>query len=163
MATPFTSIDTAHTAAREGTIARNFPYELESYEVETALVPNGRAVKQGSDYDKCVLGVTAGGSTPFAITAFLGVATDNPTLEAGDSNNDSTPVGRRIDVMVKGDIWINVKTAVAVGDDVTVINATGELSSAVGTALIGTAVNGRWMTPASDGGIARLRLFGEQI
>ena len=160
MATPFASIDTDHAIGRHGTIAKNFPSEVESYQAEVDI-PNGRAVQQGTTADKCKLGVTAASSGTYGITSFLGIATDNPTLEAGDA--DETPIGRRVDVLVKGDIWLTVATAVAVGDDVTATSLTGALASAAASATIGAGINGRWMTAAAAAGLARLRLYGEQI
>lgn len=160
MATPFSSIDATHAVGRHGTIARNFPFKVESYRAE-ADIPNGRAVKQGATADECKLGVNAAAADPFGITSFLGISTDNPTLEAGDA--DETPQHRRVDVLVEGDIWLIVATAVGVGDDVTVKKADGTLASAAGSATVGVGVKGRWMTAAAANGLARLRLFGEQI
>ena len=160
MASPFSSVDTSHAIGRHGTIATNFPHKVESYRAEAAIA-NGLAVQQGATADECKLGAAVGG-TPFPATSFLGIATANPTLEAG-STADSTPAGRRVDVLVEGDIWLTVAADVAVGDDVTITVATGAVGTAAPSATIAGPIKGRWMTAATMGNIARLRLFGEQV
>jgi hypothetical protein len=124
--------------------ADTFTYDKDA----VARLPFGVAVSRqaGSDGKVCVLGGTA--------AAFAGVTyrdiTEMPVLPTVDGY----PPGHNVGVMIRGDIWVLVTDAVAVGDVPKFVTATGVFAAA-GTILLPTA---RWMRGAGAGGLALLRL-----
>lgn len=119
----------------------------------------GVAVQRGANAGECVIGATG---TATALTNFLGVAIATPTRLADVSGANTSAhynAGDNLTVLSQGDIWVQVDGAVAVGDDVTVTDATGELGTSAADAAH-SPVPGMWLTAAGDNGIAKVRLFG---
>jgi len=102
----------------------------------------GLAVSQGSAAN----GVTLGGA------AFVGVSLRDVTLPP--SQTDKYIQTQNMSVFVRGDIWVNVEDDVAIGHEVKYDATTGQMGHTGGTAV----PNARWMTAASAGGLAILRL-----
>lgn len=132
-------------------------WDAESYIVDKAAVaaiPFGRAVsvKGASLTDGSQRSIVLGGTA----AVFLGVTyrdiTQQPNFVA---QGDGYPAGWNAGVMTRGDIWVQVSSAIAVTDAVKFITATGVFDVA-GTI---TLANARWMRGASGAGqLALLRL-----
>jgi len=75
-----------------------------------------------------------------------------PPIASGGT--EGYPPGWVAGVMTRGDMWVTVTDAVAVGDVVKFVTATGVFAAA-GTILLPHA---RWMRGAAAGGLAILRL-----
>ena len=134
---------------------------IDSYEVATGQdIAYGRAVmRNGTDVNTIDQGAEG---TATALTNFLGVAVATGSRLADVSSNTSLShydAGNIAAVLSRGDVWVQVDGAVAVGNDVTVTDATGELGT---TAADGdhSPVAGIWLTAAADNGLAKVRLFG---
>ena len=147
-----------------GLVANSNPCTIDTYIVdESGGIGFGRVVKQGTDDDQCDLGADGPSSSPFAVTDFLGIALMDMSQEGSHaaSARDEYPNGAVASVLSMGDVWVSVAAAVTAGDDVTVDDGTGRLSTitaADGQFLIPGA---RWMTTqATANGLAIVRLTG---
>ena len=145
--------------AREGMLVNSRHCEVVSYEAE-ADVAFGVAVHQGTAADQIAKGVDGSASSPFAVTKYVGVTVRDRTRAPGD---DEYKEGSNAAVLIRGDIWLKVPSAVAIGDDVTAVEATGVLSTV--TAADGQFLipNARWITAAAANGLAILRLGTDQV
>lgn len=116
-----------------------------------AGIPFGRAVGQGTAANGGVIGASAA-------TGFRGVSIRDVTLPA--TNEDVFLAGDNMAVLTEGDIWVTVGGDVTAGQDVTFVATTGILSSAATSGSQFAVTGARWMTSASNGGLALLRLSG---
>lgn len=103
----------------------------------------GLAVSQGA----AVRGVVLGGAADF-----IGISIRDITLLTGQDGEYAE--GQNMAVGVRGDYWVVTEDAVAIGDVVEFNATTGALGSDGGTEIAGA----RWMTAASAGGLAIVRL-----
>lgn len=141
------------TPAQNGT-----PASMTGWDVDTKIfedtspavgLPFGVAVSQGVSGDRGVrIGALSG-------SLFVGIVRADPTLR----NNNAIFTDRYQDsdnvaVFVRGDIWVTVESAVSPGDSVLFNATTGVMGHVGGTAI----PNARWMTSASAGGLAVVRL-----
>ena len=152
MATLQTTYNERITNASAGEIANTVTCDVDSYICETAAgIGFGLAVQQGTAANECALGVAA--------NTFIGITVKDPTR--GPEDDDEYDQGSHVNVLYRGDIWVEVTHAVTVGGDVTAATTTGGLSSeAAGATQI--AISGaRWMTAAAANGLAIVRLSGE--
>lgn len=126
-------------------------YSADTRIVETeAGIAFGVATSQGANDNGALVGAAAAAD-------FVGVSIRDKTVPDG---TDKYADGANIGVMTRGDIWVTVGGDVVAGDDVTFVATTGVLSSA-GTSGSQFAITGaRWMTSASNGALALLRLGG---
>lgn len=142
----------------EGQIADTTRCDADTFVAdESAGIGFGLAVKKGTNAGECSLGAVAGGD-PFHATDFLGVTIRDRTREP--DANDKYADNSHVAVLFRGDIWVKVPSAVAVGDDVSVNTANGQFSTAAGSANQAVIPNARWMTAAAANGLAVLRLGG---
>lgn len=108
----------------------------------------GVAVSQGTA-DK---GALIGGASA---AVFVGVTVKDITV-----TDDEYAQYDNMGVMYRGTIWVTVGGDVTAGGDVTFASTTGVLSSAAAGGTQFTIAGARWMTDASSGGLAKLRLSG---
>lgn len=108
----------------------------------------GVAVSQGSA-DK---GALIGGASA---AVFVGVTVKDITVI-----DDEYAQYDNMGVMYRGTIWVTVGGDVTDGGDVTFASTTGVLSSAATSGTQFAIAGARWMTTASSGGLAKLRLSG---
>lgn len=117
--------------------------------VETAAgIGFGVAVSQGTSDKECLIG---GASA----AVFVGV-----TLRSITGDADSYDQYDNASVITRGDVWVTVAGDVTAGGDVTFKDTTGALSSAAAGANDFAIAGARWMTSASSGDLAKLRLSG---
>jgi hypothetical protein len=137
------------TAGSVGTPASETGYDVDTKIFEEHASPAaglafGVGVRQGAA-DR---GARLGGSGDF-----LGVTMANPTQNVSEFT-DRYGGGDNVPVMVRGDIWVITEAAVTAGEQLYYNTSTGVLGHSGGTAVLG----GRWMTSASAGQLAILRL-----
>lgn len=126
-------------------------YSADTRIVETeAGIGFGVAVSQGTNDNGALIGAAAAAD-------FVGVSIRDKTVPDG---TDSYADGANIGVMTRGDIWITTGGDVVAGDDVTFVATTGVLSSAATSGSQFAISGARWMTSASSGALALLRLGG---
>lgn len=131
--------------ASAGQIASTTGYDADTKIIETAGgIPFGYAVSRGTDPRGVVI----------AGTDFVGVTIKDVTLIHDSANVDKYIQKELAGVLVRGDIWVVVEDDVAAGDAVEYSATTGQLGSDGGTAIH----DARWMTSATAGGLAILRL-----
>ena len=137
------------------------PVQVESkdifpYVVETAVIPVGRACRQGTDYNQALLGIAA--------NTFIGLSIRERTYGPERSNTSGGleyPVGNGINIAIAGIFWVLVESAVTVGADVTADTTTGQLSSAAAAAGQVLISGARWMTAQTTAnGLAQVYLDG---
>lgn len=116
-------------------------------------IPFGVAVSQGSASNGAVIG---GASA----AVFVGVSVQDMSIENDPSNNDEYGQYDIMGVITRGDVWVIVGGDVTAGGDVTFAQTTGVLSSAAAGASQFAIAGARWMTAATSGNLARLRLSG---
>jgi len=138
-----TSYSRTLTAASAGQPASEHRFVSETMQVDNADgIGFGLVVSRtGTGRD-----VGLGGTVP------LGISVRDVTRKPSDS--DTYLDNADIVVLTKGDIWVTVEDDVAVGDVVEYNTTTGQLGSDGGTTLLGA----KWMTSASAGNIALLRV-----
>jgi len=112
----------------------------------------GVAVSQGSADKGALIGAAAAAN-------FVGVTIADKTV-ANDGGADGYNQYDNMGVMYRGTIWIQVGGNVADGEDATFNSTTGVLSSAATSGTQFAIAGARWMTTASSGGFAKLRLGG---
>lgn len=114
----------------------------------------GLACQQGTNDKQAKLG---GASA----AVFAGISIRDRTLvnavgEEADEYQDESVMS----LMIRGEIWVTVGGNVSAGNDVTFAASTGVLSSAATSGSQFAIAGARWMTSASSGGLAKLRLGG---
>lgn len=139
--------------AVNGMVANMTNWDADTRIVETATgIPFGVAVGQGAADKGAVLGASAG-------TGFVGISVRDVTLPPR-SAIDKYADGENMAVLTEGDIWVTVGGDVTAGGDVTFAASTGVLSSAATSGTQFAITGARWMTGATNGGLAILRLSG---
>jgi hypothetical protein len=83
----------------------------------------------------------------------LGITMANPTQNVSVFT-DKYAGGDNMPVMIRGDLWVITEAAVVAGEALYYNTSTGVLGHSGGTAILG----GRWMTSASAGQLAVVRL-----
>lgn len=128
-------------------------YDADTRTVETSggIAP-GLAIGQGSAAKGAILGSAAA-------SGFVGVGIRN-VANYNSSAPDTIPRYDEMSVMTKGDIWVTVGGNVTAGQDVTYNKDTGVLSTIAADSSNFTIAGARWMTSASSGALAILRLDG---
>lgn len=120
-------------------------------------VPFGRAVGRGVADRGCRLGAGAA-------TDFLGISVRDVTLApvtADSAYVDEYQQRALAGILFRGDIWVQVESAVVDGADVTFNTLTGKLSSAAAGGSQFAITGARWLdTQATVNGLARVRLSG---
>lgn len=142
-----------------GAMANPHTCDADTYEAEEAI-GFGVAVKRGTGDHQCELGCDGASTSPFAVTNFLGIAIKDPARDPEDG--DKFTAGGHVSVMWRGDIWVKTGGAVKKGDDVSVVEATGVLSTVTAADGQFSIPGAMWMTDASSGGLAILRLHGNE-
>ena len=126
------------------------------YVVETAVIPVGRACRQGTAANQALLGVST--------NTFIGISIRERTYgpEQSDSSGNLTyPVGKGVNIAISGIFWVLVESAVAVRNNVTADTTTGQLSTAAASSSQILIAGARWMTTQSTaGGLAQVYLDG---
>lgn len=142
-----TDYPSTQPAAIAGAQATMVPATLISRNVETAAgIGFGKAVAQGA---------TAKGCKAFATgdTAVVGITLLDRSAHIGDL----FAKGESARVMTKGDIWVVASVAVAAGDPVYVVPATGAFTKAATDNVL--IANARWDTSTTAAGqLAVVRL-----
>lgn len=113
-------------------------------------IPFGRAVSQGSLSDE---GVILGGS----LAGFRGVSIRDITLPGDRAVVDAFLPPDSLAVLESGDIWVEPNEAVAAGNAVYFVAATGIFSDNA-TGAIGPIPGARWKTSCGVGGRAILSI-----
>lgn len=152
MATTQTTYSETIALPPAGTWANMTNRDADTLVCETSAgIAFGVAVSQGTAANGAVIG---GASA----AVFRGITIRDITIPP--SNGEEYAQGDNMAVATEGDIWVTVGGDVTVGAKVTFAATTGVLSSA-GTGGSQFAIYGaRWMTAASSGGRAKLRLSG---
>jgi hypothetical protein len=136
-----------HAAAFEGMVADLGPSTVVSRTVETAAIGFGKAVSQGTA-DR---GIVAAAS---AATKFLGITVRDQAVDP--ASPDQYRIGDTAGVLTIGAVWAKAYEAVAAGDPVYFVTATGLLGK---TSTDSTLVaNARWDSAAAADGLAIIRL-----
>lgn len=128
-------------------------FKADSRTCETAAgIAFGVAVGKGTADKGCVVGAASA-------AAFVGISIRDKAV-LNDSTADKYNQYDDMAVMYEGDIWVTVGADVNDGDDVTFVASTGVLSSAATSGTQFAIAGARWMTTATSGNLARLRLGG---
>jgi hypothetical protein len=128
-------------------------YHADTRICETAAgIAFGVAVSQGTSDKEALLGAAA-------VTGFVGVTIRDVTI-VNNAAADKYPRYSNMAVMTDGDIWVQVGGDVTKGNDVSFSSTTGVLSTAATSGTQFAIAGARWMTSASNGGFAILRLTG---
>jgi hypothetical protein len=144
---------TENPAAAVAGMPADADYSADTRIVETAAgIGFGVAVSQGTA-DK---GALVGGASA---AVFAGVSIRDKTV-VNTTTPDLYTENANMGVMTRGDIWVTVGGDVVAGGDATFVATTGVLSSAAASGSQFAIAGGRWMTSASSGGLAILRLSG---
>lgn len=148
-----------HAKAYNGMIADTATCDVDTFIADGAGgIGFGVGVKRGTNAGDCAVGVVGAGATPFHATDFLGVTVRDRTRAPDD--DDEYADNSHVNVLYRGDIWVTVEDAVALGDAVTVKNSNGVFSATTAAATQAAVPNARWMTAAAANGLALLRLGG---
>lgn len=152
MATVQTSYSERIAAAVAGAVANMTNWDADTLVCETAAgIGFGVAVSQGAAYNGAVIGAASA-------AVFRGITVRDIAIPP--SNGEEYAEGDNMAVLTEGDIWVTVGGDVTVGADVTFASTTGVLSSAGTSGSQFTIAGARWMTAASNGGLAIVRLSG---
>lgn len=144
-------------------IAPNSPGTIggSDFEVDTGLcetaspgIPFGRAVSQGTLSDQ---GVVLGGASDTA--KFRGISAKTVTLGA---EHDAYLPPDNVNVLHKGDIWVEPTHAVAANDPVYFTAATGALTNQ-SSGNLGPIKGARFKTTCGTGGRALVTLAGYNL
>jgi hypothetical protein len=128
-------------------------YSADTRICESAAIPFGVAVSQGTSDNEALIG---GASA----AVFAGVAIADKTINS-DGGADGYNQYDNMGVMTRGDIWVIAGGDVDAGEDATFVSTTGVLSSAATSGTQFAIAGARWMTSATSGNPAKLRLSGE--
>jgi hypothetical protein len=150
MALPTISYSRDTLPGYPGMIATTEPHWITSNVVEAGSgdITPGRAVVYGATVDT-VKAPTAGGK-------FAGVAVVDRTLPHAQGNVFK-PYDQ-ISTMKNGSIWVSTGVAVAFGDPVYFVNATGLFSNVAASGANTLVENAEFATSTSGAGLARVRL-----
>jgi hypothetical protein len=135
------------TPAQNGMLASEVNWAADTRIVETSAgIGFGLAVSQGTADNGCILGGTA----------FVGITRADPTLAqaAGLTTVDKYARYDNAGILTMGDLWVVVEFNVSAGDAVYYNATTGQLGLSGGTII----EDARWMTTASAGSLAVVRL-----
>ena len=135
--------------ALEGMIADTSLATIVSRTVQSAALGFGKPVKLGTA-DRTVKNVEAGD------TAIYGISVR--TQAAPAESVDTYPVGDTAAILLKGTIWVKVSVAVAPGDPVFVVVATGAFDKATAAGKVQIA-GASYETTAAANGLARVRII----
>lgn len=127
-------------------------YSADTRICESAAIPFGVAVSQGTSDNEALIGAASA-------TVFAGVSIADKTIN-NDGGADGYNQYDNMGVMTRGDIWVTVGGDVTAGGDVTFASTTGVLSSAATSGTQFAVTGARWMTTATSGNLAKLRLGG---
>ena len=152
-----TAVQEALDAGLPGQIGTGSPAVIDAEHPAGGAIPFGYAAKWNATDSDVEAGVD--GSNTVA-SNYVGIAVRDRSRRAPASGDAGYVDGDIPSLMTQGDVWVEVEAAVAVGNDVTVKDSTGQLSSAAASATQ-TPLNGRWMTAAAADGIALVRLTGQ--
>jgi hypothetical protein len=125
-----------------GAAATMHGWDADSRICESAAIGFGLAVSQGSADNGAVLGGAL----------FVGVSVRDITLV--HTTADRYELYDNMAVMTRGDVWVTVGADVVKGNQAHYNTSTGVISDSGGTAITAS----RFMTSASSGGLAILRL-----
>ncbi|MBI5111854.1 MAG: DUF2190 family protein [Rhodovulum sp.] len=147
MPTIQSSYAATHAAAVEGMVANSEPAVIVSRLVETAAgIGFGKIAQRGTADNQ----IKVSSASP----KYLGITVLDPT-QAG-ATVDTYPQGSVAAVMTKGVIWVQATVAVAAGDPVYFVPATGAFTNvATSNQLIPNAV---FDSVTSGAGLAKVRL-----
>lgn len=142
-----TSYPLYQAVAFEGMVANSIPRTVISRLVETAAgIGFGKVAVRGTADNQCRVAAVGLG--------FLGITIADPTQVGGTV--DTYPQYAVAAIMTKGAVWVQASVAVADGDPVYFVPATGVLTNASsGNTLIPNAV---WDTTTTGAGLAVLRM-----
>lgn len=165
MGTAFDTFNQYASAAFEGQVNDCSMDDLTTYVVESAPVPFGRALIQGST-DK-------GAKLPAAAAAYIVGVSVRQIISigggylTGDNNANGNPVGARAvgqesTALAYGRIWVKTLAGATPGQQVYVVPNTGEFTNAA------TAGNLLWpgaafKTTAAAGGMALIQVRGQAL
>lgn len=125
-------------------------YNIDTGNVETAAgIGFGLAVSQGAADKGIIIGGTLAG--------FRGITVRDVTLESAQADEYSQY--QNAGVLVRGKIWVTVGAAVAAGDPVHFVAATGAFTN---TGDVGPILGARYVTSAALNGLALVELSGYQ-
>ena len=160
-----TAIRNRISAYRAGMIPEGGVTKRRTYETSGSGMKPGVAVRQGANADQIQLGVTGASSNPRAVTSFLGIVVRDRTRRESVTGvpDGNYAMGVNVEVLYEGPIAVQVDAAVSVGDDVTVNNGTGVLSSKTVSSTQSLIPRARWITAAAANGIAIVELGTEQV
>lgn len=145
MAAVQTSYSATHAKALAGMVANSEPSRVITRVVEDAAgIGFGVVVQRGTADNQCKLST--------ASPKYLGITVSDP----GQLGADLYPQYANAAVMQKGCIWVQASVAVAQGDPVYFVPATGVLTN---VATSNTQIpNAEWDTTTSGAGLAVVRL-----
>jgi hypothetical protein len=153
-----TSYPDTQPAAVAGAQATMIPATLISRTVETAAVPFGRAVKQGTADKGCSLfGI---GDTVVLGISIVDRSASGRSVSAGQVSGefaDQFGVGESARIMTKGDVWVVCATGCSAGDGVFVRPSNGAFQDSNANSAV-QIVGARWDTSAEAAGLAVVRL-----
>lgn len=145
-------------AAVAGAQATMIPATIISRTVESAAVPFGRAVKQGTADKGCSL--FGSGDTAVLGISLLDRSAAGTTVVNGQvtaRTPDVFGVGESARVITKGDIWVVCATGCSAGDPVYVRPSNGDFQDSSANSAVQIA-GARWDTSAGAAGLAVVRL-----
>lgn len=141
-----------------GAQATMIPATIISRTVETAAVPFGRAVKQGTADKGCAL--FGSGDTVVLGISLLDRSASGRTVTNGQLSGDIADrfgIGESARVITKGDVWVVCATGCSAGDGVFVRPSNGDFQDSNANSAV-QIVGARWDTSAEAGGLAVIRL-----
>jgi len=135
-----------------GLLANMTNWNADTRHVETAAgIGFGLACGQGAAERGARLAAAAA-------TGFVGISLRDVAVAAG--NSDKYLKEDAMSVLTQGDIWVTVGGDVVAGQPVTFNSTTGVLSATAASGTQFTIAGARWMTSASNGALAIVRLGG---
>lgn len=145
-------------AAIAGLQSTMIPATLISRTVETAAVPFGRAVKQGTADKGCSL--FGSGDTAVLGISVLDRGASGLTVANGQVTGrtlDAFGVGESARIMTKGDVWVVCATGCVAGNPVYVRPSNGAFQNSSANSAV-QIPGARWDTSASGSELAVVRL-----
>lgn len=150
-----TAYNETQAVAVAGAQATMLPASIISRNVAGANIGFGVAVSQGAADKACI--ATGTGATAVLGITLLDRSATGVNASTGAFTADTFGVGESARVMTKGDIWVQASVAVAAGQPVYVVLATGAFTNVVGTTNV-QIVGARWDTSTTAAGLAVVRL-----
>lgn len=136
--------------AFEGMVADQTPATIVSRTVETAAIPFGKCVKQGTA-DNGVEQVETGD------TAILGIAVRNQGVDSSGGTADVYPVKENAAILLKGAIWVKAGASVSAGDPVHVTVDGSVFGTGAGAGKVAIA-GATYETSGAANALVRVRL-----